>query len=425
MAIVSRHPDLKGILDTWRAQELLESAPARIDQHRKGNLSVRVKREDGSPAPDGIHVNIRQRTHAFGFGCAALSLHSHADPAAEAQYQKLFTDAFNFATIMTFWHDIEREKGKRTTELYLRRAKTLKAAGIRVKGHPLILPGVCPGWVPKDPDGARAAVQDWITHMVRTFRGVVDTWDVTGDIWTADNQQNGVGAWVRKAGRQQVFADALRWTKAANPDAVTLYNDFALDNAYADLVRGAIRSGDPLSVQGLEAHMDGAGWLLEQLWMHSDTFGKLGRPLHWSEITVNSNDLAAKGAKADISTRSGEARQAEYADAMYRLLFSHPNVDAICWWNLVDGDWGGNPGGLVRRNLTPKHSYDVVRHLIREEWNSTTSSRTNHRGEVAARVFAGSYEVTVEGTGNAGKPVTVDVIAGKATQKLEITLPDS
>jgi hypothetical protein len=70
---------------------------------------------------------------------------------------------------------------------------------------------------------------------------------------------------------------------------------------------------------------------------------------------------------------------------MYRLLFSHPNVDAICWWNLVDGDWGGNPGGLVRRNLTPKPSYDVIRQLIHEEWDSTMRKRTDHRGEVAAR----------------------------------------
>ena len=85
------------------------------------------------------------------------------------------------------------------------------------------------------------------------------------------------------------------------------------------------------------------------------------------KITVNSNDLGAKGPKSDISTRSGEARQAEYADAMYRLLFSHPNVDAICWWNLVDGDWGGTPGGLVRQDLTPKPSYDVIRKLIHEE----------------------------------------------------------
>ena len=422
MSTVSRHPDLKGILDTWRAQELLASASARIDQHRKGNLSIRVTRPDGSPAPDGILVNIRQKTHAFGFGCAALSLHSHTEPAAEAQYQKLFTDAFNFATIMTFWHDIEKEKGKRNTELYLRRAKTLKTAGIRVKGHPLILPGVCPGWVPKDADGGRDAVKDWITYMVRTFRGVVDTWDVTGDIWTADNQKNGIGAWVRKVGRQQVFSDALRWTLSANPNAVTLYNDFALDNAYVDLVRGAVRGGDPLHVQGLEAHMDGAGWLLEQLWMHSDTFGKLGRPLHWSEITVNSNDLGAKGPQSDVSTRSGEARQAEYADAMYRLLFSHPNVDAICWWNLVDGDWGGNPGGLVRRNLTPKPSYDVIRQLIHEEWNSTMTKRTDHRGEVAARVFAGDYEITVDGAGGSVQHVAVLVTAGKATRRVDVTL---
>ena len=88
----------------------------------------------------------------------------------------------------------------------------------------------------------------------------------------------------------------------------------------------------------------------------------------------------------------------------------------------MDGDWGGNPGGLVRRNLTPKPSYDVIRQLIHEEWDSTMSKRTDHRGEVAARVFAGTYEVTIDGAGISNKQVTVDVIAGKSTQRIEVTL---
>jgi hypothetical protein len=88
----------------------------------------------------------------------------------------------------------------------------------------------------------------------------------------------------------------------------------------------------------------------------------------------------------------------------------------------VDGDWGGNPGGLVRRDLTPKPSYDVIRKLIHEEWDSTTSMRTDHRGEVAARVFAGAYEITVGGAGGSAQQVTVDVTAGKATRRVDLTL---
>jgi hypothetical protein len=97
-------------------------------------------------------------------------------------------------------------------------------------------------------------------------------------------------------------------------------------------------------------------------------------------------------------------------------------VDAICWWNLVDGDWGGNPGGLVRRDLTPKPAYDVIHQLMHEEWDSTMSKRTDHRGEVAARVFAGTYDVSVEGVGGSTQHVAVDVTAGKATRRVEVTL---
>lgn len=86
----------------------------------------------------------------------------------------------------------------------------------------------------------------------------------------------------------------------------------------------------------------------------------------------------------------------------------------------MDGDWGGNPGGLVRRNLTPKPSYDVIRQLIHEEWNSTMTKRTDHRGEVAARVFAGDYEITVDGRD--GGTLNVDVSAGKAMRRVDVTL---
>ena len=88
----------------------------------------------------------------------------------------------------------------------------------------------------------------------------------------------------------------------------------------------------------------------------------------------------------------------------------------------MDGDWGGNPGGLVRRNLTPKPTYDVIRQLIHEEWNSTMTKRTDHRGEVAARVFAGAYEITVDGAGGGAQQVAVDVSAGKATRRVTIGL---
>lgn len=389
----THHPELIGIVDTWRTQELLHTAQSRIDTYRRGQLVVSVNASDGRPL-EAVPVHIQQTSHAFQFGCAALSLHSHQQPAVEALYQKLFLNVFNFATIMVFWHEIEKSSGAFNLELHLKRAKTLKSAGVTVKGHPLILPGVCPSWVSKDPDLAKKSVERWIRTMVHSFRGLIDTWDVVGDIWTGDTAQNGIGEWIRKVGRDAVFADALRWTKSENPKANTLYNDFALDNAFQDLIRKATKSGAPVDTLGLEAHMSGAGWPLEQLWVHADTFGKLKLPLHFSEITVGSESLTPSVRAGQITTRSGEARQAEYVETMYRILFSHPLTTGICWWNLVDGDWGNNAGGLLRSDMTPKPAYDVIERLIKDEWTTNTVVRTNHLGEVDLPVYAGAYKIS-------------------------------
>ncbi|MCE5308328.1 MAG: hypothetical protein LLG20_11875 [Acidobacteriales bacterium] len=59
---------------------------------------------------------------------------------------------------------------------------------------------------------------------------------------------------------------------------------------------------------------------------------------------------------------------------LYRLLFSHPSVEAITWWNLAGGTAFGDENkyraGLVRRDMFPKPSYEALRKLIREEWHT-------------------------------------------------------
>ncbi len=44
------------------------------------------------------------------------------------------------------------------------------------------------------------------------------------------------------------------------------------------------------------------------------------------------------------------------------------------WWDLEDGNWLNAPGGLVRKDLSPKPAYERLRTLIRDEWGF--SSRT-------------------------------------------------
>ncbi len=376
--------------------ELLRGADARIEQYRKADAKVVVLDARGRPVRNA-RVQWEQTRHAFLFGCAALSLLNHKDAAQESVYQKRFGDLFNFATVLTYWQDTDPAPDRRDLEKLTARVDLLNAMHIRVKGHPLILAGSAPGWVPKDPDQVRTLTHQRITDLVTGFRDRIEVWDVVGDATTAAGVQNGLGAWVRQAGPTQFTADALTWARAANSHATLLYNDWKLDADYISLVRELEKRKAPLDVLGLEAHMSGgAEWPLTKVWETAETFRPLGKSLHFSEITVPSDDPKADHSRSWPSTLEGEKRQADYVEKLYTILFSHPSVQGIAWWNFVDGDWDRNPGGLLRADLSPKPAYDRLRHLIHEKWRTQGARTTDRKGSVAFRCFTGHYKIIVQ-----------------------------
>ena len=108
--------------------------------------------------------------------------------------------------------------------------------------------------------------------------------------------------------------------------------------------------------------MIGSEWPLQKVWDTAETFARLRRPIHFSELTVLSDDPGADHSKSWPSTPEGERRQAEYLEKLYTLLFSHPAVEGIGWWNFVDGDWDRNPGGLLRAD----YGFDRAERLVEE-----------------------------------------------------------
>ena len=384
---------------------LLKEADARIEQIRKADAKIVVMGPNGRPMRD-VKVQWVQTRHAFLFGCAALSLLNHKDAVQEAAYQKRFGDLFNFATVLTYWQDTDPEPDRRDLEKLAARVKRLNEMNIRVKGHPLILAGAAPGWAPKDPDQVRDITHKRITDLVTRFRDKIEVWDVVGDATTAAGVQNGLGAWARQAGPVQFTADALTWARAANPHATLLYNDWKLDADYINLVKGVEKANAPLDVLGLEAHMGGgAEWPLTKVWETAEMFRPLGKSLHFSEITVPSDDPKADHSKSWPSTPEGEKRQADYVEKLYTIMFSHPSVQGIAWWNFVDGDWDRNPGGLLRADLSSKPAYERLHHLIQEKWHTEATGKTDASGAVTFRGFAGRYKIVIQSVKG---PITIE-----------------
>ena len=103
------------------------------------------------------------------------------------------------------------------------------------------------------------------------------------------------------------------------------------------------------------------------------------------------------------------------------MLFSHPSVQAITWWDLSDyGALQGAPAGLLRADMTKKPAYNRLLNLVRNVWWSRGNVYTGDDGNARLRGFYGTYKLTIE---KEGKRVEAELhLASGLDNKLKIKL---
>jgi endo-1,4-beta-xylanase len=270
------------------ADDLLSSAPARIEKIRKGSVTLRVNDSSGKPVADAI-VRVEQKRHAFPFGCNVFYLYDYKG-AEHQRYASQFSALFNYATLPFYWGSYEEEPGKTRRDEVMKMAGWCKAYGIETKGHTLIWHEVYPKWGPSDPDAARDAQEKRIREIVPDFRGLVDRWDVINEATVAGKFDTGVSHWIEKEGAETAVGKALAWARKANPDAVLVYNDWNIGPDLEDLLGKMIQDKMPFDVIGIQSHMHGGEWPLEKAWESCETYARFGKPLHFTELTVLSGE---------------------------------------------------------------------------------------------------------------------------------------
>ena len=145
-----------------------------------------------------------------------------------------------------------------------------------------------------------------------------------------------------------------------------------------------------------------------------DMYATFGKPLQITEVTVPSYSWED----------DDEEIQAKIIENLYSIWFSHPNVEQIIYWNLVDGYahlWDPSPekikasqgdmtlgenyyhGGLLRFDMSPKPAYYKIKELLQEIWHTEEELVTDKDGCVEFRGFYGEYDLVI--TAN-GKTVT-------------------
>lgn len=389
-------------------ESLLRDAQERIQAVRRGEATLKPT-IDGKALPAGTQMSVNQKQHAFLFGAHIFVLGKYDTPAQNAAFEKQFAGLLNYATLPFYWWDYESQAGVTKDERTAFIVKWCREHQVLPKGHPLAWNYVDPKWLPDDPEAVLKLQLDRIEKTVRQWAGQIDVWDVVNEATVfdrADCKKNAplLTAAIAKVGVPTYLKRAFEAARRGNPKATLIINDYVTSPDYATKVIDQLNDADgrPLyDVIGIQCHQHGGAWTAQQTWEICERFARYGKPLHFTEATLLSGEhgwekTATRPAYQWSSTPEGEARQAREVVRFYTMLFSHPSVRAITWWDPSDQHaWQAAPSGLMRRDLTPKPAYEELRRLVKGAWWTKTAVLTEADGTAKMRGFYGTYEVRV------------------------------
>ena len=375
--------------------------------HRKVSVKIQVKDKSGNPI-SGKPVHVKQTNNHFLFGCGAFDFLPYVMTGSEEfkQITDSWLEIFNYGTLPFYWGRFEPEEGKPGTEMIMKTAKYLQSKNVKVKGHPLCWHTVCADWLMKYDNKTIMEKQlQRIDREVNDFKGVIDMWDVINEVVIMpifDKYDNAITRICKEKGRVGLIKTVFDEAHKCNPDAVLLLNDFNTSINYEILIDGCLNAGVPISAIGIQSHQHQGYWGREKLEEVLARFEHFGLPIHFTENTLISGEIMPAYIE-DLNdwqvdewptTPEGEERQAKEIEEMYRILFSHPLVEAITTWDFKDGAWLKAPSGYLRLDNSKKPSFEMLKKLVRGEWWTDETVTTDASGCVTLDVFKGEYEIS-------------------------------
>jgi len=379
-------------------QQILDGAEARIQKHRTAEATLRFVDARGRPL-GGLEATVRLTRHAFKLGCNAYRLGRLKRPQLGRDYETRFAALLNYATLPFYWGGYEPARDQTRVDALELMADTCARHGIATKGHPLVWHQVYPGWAKRLEDAeVLERLEARVKDIVYRFQGRIEIWDVVNEATVSHRHANAVGRWIKRRGAAACVADALRWAHSSNPEATLLYNDFNVSPAFEKLVAALKRRKAPVHTIGIQSHMHRGTWPLAKAWRVCESYARFKLPLHFTELTVLSGPLKKdhdwhKRRTDWLTTPDGEKAQAHYAERFYTVLFSHPAVEAVTWWDFSDnGAWQGAPAGLVRADMSPKPLYERLATLFHKRWTTNAKATTDRSGKATVRGFFGEHE---------------------------------
>ena len=402
-----------------------------IEKYRKGNAEIVIKDKNGAPVPNA-RIKAVQKNHEFRFGANIFMLDEFENEEKNQKYREYFADIFNIATLPFYWKDLEPTMGNRrfakdSEKIYRRPAIDLcieycREHNIEPREHCLYYESWIPEWLLDEPlPYIKEKLEERIRILAERYSEDIPCWEVTNETLYNRLRVKNSAFYHEKDYVEWCFKTAEKYLKN---------NKLVINDAHCNVWSGAFNyyrspyylqierelyAGSRIDAIGMQFHMfykkedEYAATRLfyspEHLFDVMDTYGTFDRPLQITEVTFPAYSYEAED----------EEIQAQLIEALYSIWFSHPNMEQIIYWNLVDGYAAFAPqgdmtagenyyhGGLLRFDLTPKPSYLKLKELIQKKWHTEASLVADENGACAFRGFYGQYDLEIEVDGKTFK----------------------
>ncbi|MHA1149560.1 MAG: endo-1,4-beta-xylanase [Promethearchaeota archaeon] len=387
-------PYIPNPIGQYLDDQFLANVDERIESIRKDDFKITITYSNGTKLKN-TNIEFTLIQHDFYFGCNFFEFESFDKSSHNEKYLKYFKNLFNLATIPFYWNGYEPKEGKFPNIEWLHNITTwCTQRNITKKGHPIIWRNseLIPDWVdPNDPD-ILTVLKERIIGVIEEFKDEIEIWDVVNE----PTHLPSFGA----ASVVDYTSSCFKWAHEEDNNAKLTLNDYGIMGhdfgfgPYYQLINTLLEKNVPIDYIGLQGREPRMDWIpAVEIWNTLEAYSVFDLPIHITEFTCPSSGFPITNSwKKGVWT---EENQAEYAKRYYKTCFSHPNVEAIIWWDLYDGrSWVQN-GGLLDEDWNPKKSYKVLDELINKEWHTSGSKKTNNEGLLEFKGFFGTYNITI------------------------------
>jgi GH35 family endo-1,4-beta-xylanase len=422
--------DRRKIFDLFElySEETKQRVAEGIERHRKGDAKLKVVDGNGNPLSN-VKIKINQTSHAFRFGSNIFMLDELETEEKNDEYKRRFADVFNMATLPFYWGGLEPIRNqpryaKDSPRIYRRPSpdrciEFCEAHGIEPREHALAYDQFFPDWITGlDEEETEREYERHFAEIAERYADKIPTIEVVNEM-----------EWPQGKSVLYDRPDFIEWCfKLAEkyfPRNELVINEHSIpawegqcrtaDKYYA-FIEANLLKGARIDAIGMQFHLfnkreeeyERTRRMLNprELYKHMDLYALLGKPLQITEVTIPSYSWEDED----------EQIQADLLENLYSVWFSHPAVEQIIYWNLVDGYahvWEDDPakiratqgdmsrgenyyhGGLLRFDLSPKPAYERLKWLTQEVWHTQCELITDEHGKAGFRGFFGDYDAEI------------------------------